>query len=397
MRITNITKSLLALAMVAATVEVHARPLNSEQNKTNPSCTWSGVYGGFGVGAILSHAKTTSSIGSETTDPTTNVTSYADGPFMSGSANVIPVIIEDTGATYTGATGSAATDVGKFVVERSVVDQDRVAGSTQFVARGSFEFLCPVTPHSLVGFTIDVDWNSGATEFLGSLTPVTVAASYDSTGYPFNDGGPIQTKQSGNFSNTLVTTTEGQNGTPTSADFQTTGTFDVSIKNSWNFAFLAKFAYALNEKVMAGMKIGPVITTINASATLEGSTTDSLYLVNSFGNTPTGTVVPPANLVIDYNNSDTPTSETLSATFSTSKTLTGLVVAPIVQFKLSDKVVAFVEARGSIFFQNTLVLPIDSTPDLGEDNPNAVEVSLGHLSSISGLVGISYKFGGSKR
>ncbi len=168
---------------------------------------------------------------------------------------------------------------------------------------------------------------------------------------------------------------------PSSFVYDTSGITQVDIYNSWNLDFLLNMGYAVSPVVSILLKAGVALGFWHVNGAVNFQSNARMFWSNhslmTFGASPFE-----ADHYFDYS----PVPEKVQGDFSQNSTFVGLVLAPTVQVKISQSVVAFLKIELSLYGNHEMSLDADSI--------GVVDMTMRNVNTVSGLMGIAYTFGG---
>ncbi len=172
---------------------------------------------------------------------------------------------------------------------------------------------------------------------------------------------------------------------PASFVYETQGFTEINIHNSWTVDFLLNMGYAVSPAVSLLLKAGVSLGFWDVDGAVNFQSTENLEWCNFafmvFGGSQ-DPVFFHANHVFKYN----PDPEEMNEDFSENSTFVGLVLAPTVQMKISQDVVAFLKIEFSLYENQDI--------SFETENIGVVDLGMENVSTVSGLLGIVYTFGG---
>lgn len=173
---------------------------------------------------------------------------------------------------------------------------------------------------------------------------------------------------------------------PCSFVYDTDGFTEVAIHNSWTVDFLLNVGYAFSPAVSFLLKAGLSLGFWRVDGSLDFSSTENLTWYNYTEMNPY-----PAPLETYFNaihdfSYTSPNPEEVGEDFSENSTFTGLVLAPTVQMRISQGVIAFLKLELSLYGEKGF--------SFETENIGMVDMTVQKLNTVSGLVGIVYTLGG---
>ena len=182
------------------------------------------------------------------------------------------------------------------------------------------------------------------------------------------------------FSNCLISDTP--HG-PCSFLYDGSGFTEIAIHNSWTLDFLVNVGYALSPAVSFLFKAGVSLGFWRTGGVLNFSSTENMKWYNYSTMDMNAGVTFPVTHAFEYASEE---PEEIEENFSQNSTFVGLVLAPTVQMRISQGVVAFLKIELSLYPKKELSFDIE---DVG-----TLDMTVQNLNTVSGLVGIVYTFGG---